>query len=252
MQLRQGQPQEFSWGAAAGVVRPDGKVEPARWLVMTETATALTLLGPGTPMLFQGEEFLANNDFKHGLTSTWGADLRWLDFPVTPERVDHFRSMASLDRSQREVERSRLAPEEQQFFDRYLAMPAGQRREAEHLSDQAGQFQRTRDLVALRRSSPAFSAAGSISRIYTHNLDRVVAFQRDGGGSQDQFVVLSNFADQDRPGYRVPLPPGPWREVLNTNARRFGGSGTGNGGGTVEAGTGVFLPAGSTVVLKRV
>ncbi len=216
------------------------------------TATALTLLGPGTPMLFQGEEFQANNDFKHGLTSTWGADMRWLDFRVTPDRADEFRRIAGLDRAQQEVERSRLSPAEQQFFDRYLQMSADQRQDAHKLADQAGQFERTRELVALRRSSAAFSAAGGVSRVYTHNLDRVLAYKRDCGGSQDEFVVVSNFANQDRAGYRIPLPPGEWREVLNTNSRRYGGSGLGNGGGTVNAGTGLVLPAGSTVVLKKV
>ena len=62
------------------------------------TSAALTLLGPGIPMLWQGEEHLANNDFKHGLTSTWGADTTWLDGDdaqkATPEskaRQGHFK-----------------------------------------------------------------------------------------------------------------------------------------------------------------
>jgi 1,4-alpha-glucan branching enzyme len=43
-----------------------------------------------------------------------------------------------------------------------------------------------------------------------------------------------NLAPVPRPGYRVGLPrSGTWREVLNTDERRFGGSGMTNG--SVEA-----------------
>jgi len=237
--------------AAAGS-KEEAAVRAPHPRAVSGTASALTLLGPGTPMLFQGEEFQANNDFKHGLTSTWGADLRWMDFPVTPDRADEFQRIAGLDRASQEVERSRMAPAESELCGRYLDMSTSQRQEALELANQAGQFQRTRDLIALRRSSSAFSAAGSVSRVYTHNLDRVLAFKREGGGSQDEFVVVSNFADQERTGYRIPLPPGQWREVLNTNSRCYGGSGSGNGTGTVSAGSGLVLPAGSTVVLKKV
>ncbi len=241
-----------NWIARAAAGSNDqAAVQAAYPRAISGTASAMTLLGPGTPMLFQGEEFLANNDFKHGLTSTWGADLGWLDFQVTPDRADHFRTLAGLDRSRQEVERSRLDPREQELFDRYLGMGTDQRDEAHHLADQAGHFQRTRDLIALRRSSSAFSAAGSISRVYTHNLDRVLAFKRDQGGSQDEFVVISNFADQDRSGSQIPLPAGEWREVFNTNSRKYGGTGTGNGGQAVRAGSHLVLPAGSTIVLKK-
>lgn len=216
------------------------------------TASAITLLGPGVPMIFQGEEFLANNDFKHGLTATWGADMRWLDFQVTPDRVDHFRWMGGLDRSQQEIERSRLSPDEQALFDRYAGMSPEQRADADHLANQAGQFRRVRDLIALRRTSSAFAATGGVWRHYSHNADRVTAFKRADSASKDEFLVVSNFADQDRPGYKVPLPEGEWREVFNTNARCYGGTNTGNGGGTVSNASGVYLPAGATVVLKRV
>ncbi len=236
--------------AAAGS-KDDAAVRQPYPRAVARTASTITLTGPGVPMLFQGEEHLANNDFKHGLTSTWGADLTWLGFRVTPDRLDHFRQMAGLERSQQEVERSRLDPKEQALFDRYMGMPADQRTQAEDLANQAGQFAMNRDLIALRRTSGALSATGGIRAVQTHNADRVLAWKRDGGGSKDEFVVVTNFANTDRPGYHVKLPQGQWREVFNSNARRYGGSGSGNGGGLVDAGSGVYLPAGSTVVLKR-
>lgn len=45
---------------------------------IARTGAVQTILGPGMPMLWQGEEFLANNDFKHGLTSTWGQETGWI------------------------------------------------------------------------------------------------------------------------------------------------------------------------------
>jgi 1,4-alpha-glucan branching enzyme len=49
-------------------------------------------------------------------------------------------------------------------------------------------------------------------------------------------VCVCNLAPVVRPGYRVGLPKaGRWREVLNTDAGAYGGSGVGSGG-SVEAG----------------
>lgn len=56
----------------------------------------------------------------------------------------------------------------------------------------------------------------------------------------------------DRHGYNVQLPPSQWKEVLNTNAREYGGTGVGNAGATIPGGAGRTLLAGSTLVLKKV
>jgi 1,4-alpha-glucan branching enzyme len=46
---------------------------------------------------------------------------------------------------------------------------------------------------------------------------------------------VTNFAGMPHHGYRIGLPrPGMWREVVNTDAEGYGGSGVGNYGG-VEA-----------------
>ena len=237
----------ISRGAAAS--KDDDKVMEPYPRSIARTAAAVTLTGPGVPMLFQGEEFLANNDFKHGLTSTWGAELGWVHFPVTPDRLDHFAEVAAMDVSQREVERSRMGAEEQKFFDKYCQMNPEQRAEAEDLSNQVGQFVLTRDLIAMRRTSPALNATGETSRVYTHNDDRVLAWKRAGG--DDEFVVVSNFANTDRSGYKVGLPPGQWKEIFNTNAVRYGGNGAGNGGATFNGDQGLFLPAGGTIILQK-
>ena len=44
-------------------------------------------------------------------------------------------------------------------------------------------------------------------------------------------AVISNFTPVLRDDYRVPLPQaGRWREIINTDADDYGGSGKGNGG----------------------
>jgi 1,4-alpha-glucan branching enzyme len=63
----------------------------------------------------------------------------------------------------------------------------------------------------------------------------VVAFARQSRGGEDVLVCVLNLAPVVREGYRVGLPRGGrWREVINTDAARYGGSGVSNGG-TVTA-----------------
>ena len=58
----------------------------------------------------------------------------------------------------------------------------------------------------------------------------VLAFQRNGHDDAAPVVCIANFTPVPRHGYRVGLPrPGAWREVLNTDDEKFGGSGVVNG-----------------------
>ena len=63
----------------------------------------------------------------------------------------------------------------------------------------------------------------------------VLAFLRSGRSPGDWVLVVGNFTPVVRGGYRVGVPrPGFWRELLNSDAQEYGGSGEGNLGG-VEA-----------------
>ncbi|WP_091108250.1 1,4-alpha-glucan branching protein GlgB [Geodermatophilus dictyosporus] len=54
----------------------------------------------------------------------------------------------------------------------------------------------------------------------------------DGGPQEQALAVVCNFSGQAHHGYRIGLPHGGrWREVLNTDAEGYGGSGVGNYGG---------------------
>jgi 1,4-alpha-glucan branching enzyme len=62
----------------------------------------------------------------------------------------------------------------------------------------------------------------------------VIAFARFSADNERALVCVCNFSPVVRPAYRVGLPkPGRWREVLNTDAGSYGGSGVGNGGSVV-------------------
>jgi 1,4-alpha-glucan branching enzyme len=63
----------------------------------------------------------------------------------------------------------------------------------------------------------------------------VYAFLRFGADRARPVLIVSNFTPVPRTGYRIGLPRGGrWREILNSDAAAYGGSGLGNLGG-VEA-----------------
>jgi 1,4-alpha-glucan branching enzyme len=63
----------------------------------------------------------------------------------------------------------------------------------------------------------------------------IISFLRKGRSTDDIFLVICNFTPVPGHNYRVGVPRGGfWREVLNSDAKIYGGSGHGNFGG-VEA-----------------
>jgi 1,4-alpha-glucan branching enzyme len=64
----------------------------------------------------------------------------------------------------------------------------------------------------------------------------VLSFLRRGrevqDTAQDLVLVVCNFTPVPRAHYRVGVPSaGYWQELLNSDAKEYGGSGMGNGGG---------------------
>jgi 1,4-alpha-glucan branching enzyme len=73
----------------------------------------------------------------------------------------------------------------------------------------------------------------------SNRSENVAAFVRMAG--DDMIACAANLSPVPRTHYRLRLPsPGPWDEVLNTDALIYGGSGMGNAG-RVEAGQDVML-----------
>jgi 1,4-alpha-glucan branching enzyme len=60
-------------------------------------------------------------------------------------------------------------------------------------------------------------------------LQSVITFVRRGKSSDDILLVMANFTPTAHPGYRVGVPRGGfWKELLNSDAAEYGGSGQGN------------------------
>jgi 1,4-alpha-glucan branching enzyme len=97
----------------------------------------------------------------------------------------------------------------------------------------AGVLQTVRDLNEVYRATPALweldhDPAGFAWLVADDAGADVLAYvRRDRSGNP--LVVVVNFAGNPHEGYRLPLPQGgTWREVLNTDAPVYGGSGVGN------------------------
>jgi len=119
-----------------------------------------------------------------------------------------------------------------------------------------------RDLNYLYRSRPALHARDCEPEGFSWLLadeaaTSVYAWARHAPEG-NPIAVVSNFTPVPRQGYRLPLPAaGKWREIINTDATDYGGSGMGNGG-AVEARSGdggaifaeITLPPLATVMLE--
>jgi 1,4-alpha-glucan branching enzyme len=108
-----------------------------------------------------------------------------------------------------------------------------------HLLDQGphhrGVSQLVRDLNMLYRERPALHARDCERDGFEWLLgdaaaDSVFAWTRRAPGEKP-VVVISHFTPVTRHDFGLKLPQaGPWREILNSDAQEYGGSGSGNGG----------------------
>ncbi|NWF94255.1 MAG: 1,4-alpha-glucan branching protein GlgB [Syntrophaceae bacterium] len=93
------------------------------------------------------------------------------------------------------------------------------------------------DLNHLYRSEPAlyeldFSQEGFEWVDFRDWEGSIISFLRKGKGGKEIFLVICNFTPVPRTNYRLGVPRGGfWREVLNSDAKIYGGSGHGNFGG---------------------
>jgi 1,4-alpha-glucan branching enzyme len=88
--------------------------------------------------------------------------------------------------------------------------------------------------------------------VVTDDKDQsVIVFLRFGGEGDPPVVVCCNFTPVVRYGYRIGLPAaGRWKEILNTDAANYGGSGIGNLGAVHAAALSSHgLPASADVIL---
>jgi 1,4-alpha-glucan branching enzyme len=151
----------------------------------------------------------------------------------------------------------------------------GQRREWTHdgelewwvtrLPEHAGMQRWVSDLNRVYRNEPAlyridFSPDG-FEWLEVDNADySVIAFLRKGGGDVAPVLVACNFTPVPRTNFLIGVPKrGMWREILNSDAREYGGAGWGNLGavqsvpvstrGRAES-VNLTLPPLSTIMLR--
>jgi 1,4-alpha-glucan branching enzyme len=122
----------------------------------------------------------------------------------------------------------------------------GQRREWQHdeslewhvldFPRHAGVQRWVRDLNMLLRNTPAlherdFSGDGFEWIDCTDREASVLAFLRRGNDPRDVVLVVCNCTPVPRANYSIGLPEGGWwKEILNSDAKEYGGSGAGNFG----------------------
>ena len=98
-----------------------------------------------------------------------------------------------------------------------------------------------RDLNRLYRDTAALHARDCEAQGFEWLIaddfqNSVFAWARHSGAGDAPVVVVTNFTPVPRDNYILPLPrAGHWREILNTDAEVYGGSGRGNFGGVRAA-----------------
>jgi 1,4-alpha-glucan branching enzyme len=126
----------------------------------------------------------------------------------------------------------------------------------------------TQDAVRLRNSQPALRG-DALNVFYTHDADRVIAFQRWAQGAGEDMVVVATLSESTWWGYRLGFPSaGRWVEVFNSdvydscnaNGVSVNPQVAGNAGGVtaervpmhgLPASASVVVPANGVVVFAR-
>ena len=123
-----------------------------------------------------------------------------------------------------------------------------------------------RDLNHLYRDSPALHARDCEGEgfrwvVVDDKAQSIAAWLRFGGPDDPPVAVVCNFTPVPRLGYRIGLPgAGRWREVFNSDAAEYGGSGLGNLGEVLavpvpahglDASAEIVLPPLSTLYFRR-
>jgi 1,4-alpha-glucan branching enzyme len=199
-----------------------------------------------------------HRSYHHG-EMTFAIDYAWTEnfvLPLSHDEVVHgkgslWQRMPGDDWNKAAGVRSLLAfmwshPGKQMLFMGGEFAQTGEWAESRSLSwdelDQplhAGVQRLVRDLNAAYRATPALYTQDAVPDGFrwidaSDTAGNVVAFLRIGDDGSP-LACVANFSGAPHHDYRVGLPvPGVWREVLNTDAEAYGGSGVGNLG-AVEA-----------------
>ncbi|HEY0591579.1 MAG TPA: alpha-amylase family glycosyl hydrolase, partial [Thermoanaerobaculia bacterium] len=182
----------------------------------TRAMTALLLLGPWTPMLFQGQEFGSTRPFVY--FADHEPDLARLVAEGRAEFLKQFRSIAA-----REMARELPRPQDASSFEAC---------KLDRLEADANQSVVTlhRDLIALRRADPAFASQNKdvIHGAVLANDAFLLRWVR--GGSDDRLLIVNLGRDLHLSPAPEPLlaPPAGsrWDVLWSSESPVYGGDGT--------------------------
>src|SRR5262245_5228530 len=179
--------------------------------------TALLLLGPGTPMLFQGQEFAATSPFLY--FADHQPELAELVRAGRAEFLTQFQSLA--DPLMQDV---LAVPSDPVTFDR-CKLDFTEREQHSNL------YQLTKDLLRLRRQDPAFRAQKyrGVDGAVLGEQAFVLRFFEDD--RKDRLLLVNLGRELHMLSCPEPLlaPPAEsrWRVILSTEDPAYGGSGIG-------------------------
>jgi maltooligosyltrehalose trehalohydrolase len=180
--------------------------------------TALLLLMPGTPMLFQGQEFAASSPFlyfaHHDPELAKAVRSGRAEFLTQFPSARGYEASAELDdpADRRTFEKSKL-----DFADRQRNAPI---------------YELHRDLLRLRRETPAFAAQRRGVVDGTVLVDDAFALRYMMGGIDDRLLLVNLGKDFGRASIADPLIAPPrgceWEVEWSSEEPKYGGFGTPN------------------------
>ncbi len=212
-------------------LRGHALTSPGRWKAMT----ALMLLGPGTPMLFQGQEFAASTPFHY-----FADHEPWLAEKVEEGRAEFLSQFPSL--ATPEMHACLPKPHAEETFRRCKLDHAEREAHAEA-------WALHRDLLRLRREDPVFSAqtVGGLDGAVLGAEAFVLRFFGEDG--DDRLLLVNLGRDLTLEVVPEPLLAPPmgkaWKLLWSSEANRYGGCGT----APVEDGDHWRIPGHAAVVL---
>jgi maltooligosyltrehalose trehalohydrolase len=197
--------------------------------------TALLLLAPGTPMLFQGQEFAASGPFLY--FADHEKELAGLVAKGRGEFLEQFPSLR--DEKTRAL---RLAPHDPKAFES-SKLDLGEREK------HRAAYDLTKDLLKLRRDDPTFAAQRSDTLHGAVIGPEAFALRYATGTGDDRLLLVNLGSDLDLADVAEPLLASPfgaqWRIAFSTEDPRYGGTGT----PPIESQCRVRVPGPSALVL---
>ena len=184
---------------------------PGRFRAMT----AFLLLAPGTPLLFQGQEYNSSAPFLY-----FADHKAELQRPITEGRREFLAQFSSL--RDPEVQDALPSPVTTGTFERSTLDPAERERHATAVALH-------RDLIALRRGDPVIGQAAERIDGAVIAAEALV-LRYFGGAAGDRLLIVNLGCDLELTPGPEPLlaagPAGTWRLAWSSESIRYGGEGT--------------------------